>query len=157
ISKDDLAGHWTLVIRAEKKAGKSLKTKGSARTIPAHSTLMHLGFLDLVEAARERGNEAWLFPAIAPKGGNIDAWGKWFGRYLDTLGLTDERKGLHSLRHCFKDALRAGGVQEELSDALTGHSNTTVGRSYGARHAKHRHKTIIDRFGMAQMVEAIAK
>jgi integrase len=84
ISKDEPTGHWTLAIRAEKKANKSLKTKGSARTIPVHPTLVHLGFLDLVEAARKRGeasphcggNEAWLFPAVAPKGGNIDAWGK---------------------------------------------------------------------------------
>jgi hypothetical protein len=34
-----------------------------------------------------------------------------------------------------------------------------VGRSYGARarHAKERHKVIVDRFGMAQLVEAIGR
>jgi integrase len=158
ISKDDVTGHWTLAIHADRHAGKRLKTTGSARTIPVHLELERLGFLDLVEAAHERGgNEAWLFPAVAPKGGNIKAWTKWFRRHLDGLGITDERKGLHSLRHNFKDALRAGAVLEELSDALTGHSNPTVGRTYGARHAKHRHKTIIDRFGMAQLVVAIGK
>jgi integrase len=160
VSKDEAAELWTLAVHTDRHAGKRLKTTGSARTIPVHPELVRLGFLTLVEAARKRGgNEAWLFPPVAPKGGNIKAWGKWFSRYLDGLGITDERKGLHSLRHCFKDALRAGGVQEELSDALTGHSNSTVGRSYGARarHAKQRHKVIIDRFGMVQMVEAIGK
>jgi sulfite reductase beta subunit-like hemoprotein len=44
-----------------------------------------------------------------------------------------------------------------LSDALTGHSMATVGRSYGARarHGKQRHKIIVDRFGMPRLVEAI--
>jgi hypothetical protein len=65
----------------------------------------------------------------------------------------------HSLRHNFKDALRAGGVQEDLSDALTGHSVATVGRSYGARarHGSQRHKVIVARFGMPRLVEAIEK
>jgi hypothetical protein len=63
------------------------------------------------------------------------------------------------LRHNFKDALRAAGVAEDLNDALTGHTNQTVGRSYGARarHAKERHKVIVDRFGMTQLVEAIGR
>src|SRR5262249_25183623 len=87
------------------------------------------------------------------------AWTKWFGRYLSGLGINDGRKGLHSLRHNFKDALRAGGVQEDLSDALTGHSVATVGRSYGARarHANQRHKIIVERFGMPRLVEAIGR
>jgi sulfite reductase beta subunit-like hemoprotein len=63
------------------------------------------------------------------------------------------------LRHNFKDALRAAGIAEDLNDALTGRTNHTVGRSYGARarHAKERHKVIVDRFGMAQLVEAIGR
>jgi integrase len=149
-----------LAIRADKDAGKRLKTKGSARTIPIHRELMRLGFLTLVEAARKRGNEAWLFPPVSPpKPAGAKAWTKWFGRYLHRLGINDGRKGLHSLRHNFKDALRAGGVQEDLSDALTGHSVGTVGRSYGARarHAKQRHKVIVERFGMARLVEAIGQ
>ncbi|HKD30993.1 MAG TPA: site-specific integrase [Xanthobacteraceae bacterium] len=160
VGEDEATEHWTLSIHTDRQAGKTLKTTGSARTIPLHPELIRLGFLTLVEAARKRGgNDAWLIPAVAPKGGNIKAWTKWFRRYLDRLGITDERKGLHSLRHNFKDALRAAGVQEDLNDALTGHSVNTVGRSYGARarHPKQRHRTIIDRFGMAQLIAAIDK
>jgi len=158
VSLDEATAHWTLAIRTDKHAGKRLKTTGSARTIPLHPELMRLGFLDLVETARRGGsNETWLFPAAAPKVGNIKAWTKWFRRYLNGLGITGEREGMHSLRHHFTDALRAAGVDEQLNDALTGHTNNSVGRSYGARHAKHRHRTNADRFGMAQLVDAIGK
>jgi hypothetical protein len=50
-------------------------------------------------------------------------------------------------------------VDEGLSDALTGHSNKTVGRTYGARakHPSQRHKVIVQRFGMPRLVEAIGR
>jgi integrase len=160
ISKDEATGQSAAAIYADRGAGKSLKTKGSARTIPVHPELVRLGFLDFVETARKLGSDAWLFPAVSPaKPTGVAAWTKWFRRYLYKLGIIDKRKGLHSLRHNFKDALRAAGIAEDLNDALTGHSNQTAGRSYGARarHAKERHKVIVDRFGMAQLVEAIGR
>jgi len=160
VIKDEATGSWTLAIREDEDAGKTLKTKASARTIPVHPELVRLGFLDLVAAARKRGNDAWLFPPVSPsKPCGAKAWTKWFGGYLGGLGINEGHKGLHSLRHNFKDALRAGSVPEDLNDALMGHSVATIGRRYGARarHAKHRHKVIIDRFGMAQLVEAIGK
>jgi integrase len=156
VSQED--GHWILIIYADKDAGKKLKTKGSARTIPLHPELVRLGFVGFVEAARGRG-DAWLFSTVSPaKPSGVTSWTKWFGRYLADLGIAGERKGLHSLRHNFADALRVGGVHDaELREAIMGHTVRTVTRGYGARHAQHRHKTIIDRFGMAQIVEAIGK
>ncbi len=158
VSKDEATGHWTLAIYADPDAGKRLKTKASARTIPVHRELLRLGFLTMVEIASERGSDSWLFPAVSQAAG-AKAWTKWFGRYLNDLGINAGRQGMHALRHNFKDALRAGGVQEDLSDALTGHSAATVGRSYGARarHAKQRHKVIVERFGMPRLVAAIEK
>jgi integrase len=161
VIKDEAAGCWTLAIHADEDAGKTLKTKASARTIPVHPELVRLGFLTLVETARKRGgNEAWLFPPVSPsKPTGSKAWSKWFGKYLRGLGITVDHKGIHSLRHNFKDVLRAGSVPEDLNDALMGHSLATIGRSYGARapHAKHRHKVIVERFGIARLIEAIAK
>jgi integrase len=156
VSKDEATRHWTLAIHADQDAGKRLKTKASARTIPLHTEPLRLGFLHLVEAASKHGSGAWLFVS---QDAGAKACTKWFGRYLAGLGINDGRKGLHSLRHNFKDALRAGGIQEDLNDALMGHSVATVGRSYGsrARHGKQRHKIIVDRFGMRRLVEAIEK
>jgi integrase len=118
---------------------------------------VRLGFLEFVEQQRS-GSGGWLFPAVvAPKAAN--AWTHWFGRYLDRLGVAGNGKGLHSLRHNFKDALRAGGIPEDLNDALTGHSNRTVGRSYGARarHPSQRHKVILERYGLPRLAEAVGK
>jgi hypothetical protein len=39
--------------------------------------------LDYVQDARRtHGDDAWLFPLIAPGTGGVKAWSKWFGRYL---------------------------------------------------------------------------
>ena len=58
-------------------------------------------------------------------------WSKWWGRYTDGLGITDPRKVFHSFRHAFKSACRAARIEEELHDALTGHTTASVGRRYG--------------------------
>jgi integrase len=149
-------GHWCLSIYSDRAAGQRLKTAGSARTIPIHPELIRLGLLGFVQAPRAPGS--WLFPAVASdKAANT--YSAWVGRWLDRLGLGGGRRGLHSLRHNFKDALRAAGIPEDLNDALTGHSNHSVGRSYGARarHHSQRHRVIVDRFGMARLVEAVSR
>lgn len=58
-------------------------------------------------------------------------WSKRFRHYARSVGLTDPRKTFHSLRHTFKGACRRAGLNEEIHDALTGHTNGSVGRSYG--------------------------
>jgi integrase len=148
-------GVWCLEVYSNKQAGQNLKTTGSARTIPLHPTLGELGFPEFVKAARARGDE-WLFPAVATDK-PANTWTQWLHRYLDRLGLGGGGRGLHSLRHNFIDALRVAGVTEDLNDALTGHSNHSVGRSYGARarHQSQRHKVIVGRYGMPRLVEAV--
>jgi integrase len=122
-------GHWVLTIYADKGTGKKLKTKGSARTIPIYPELVRLGFLEFVETNKE-GGDVWLFPAVSPaEPSGLKSWTKWFGGYLAGLGIAGERKGLHSFRHNFTDALRAGGVHdEELREAILGHTVKTVTR-----------------------------
>jgi hypothetical protein len=52
--------------------------------------------------------------------------------------------------HGFSTALRAGGVGEDVIDALTGHSTKgSVSRGYGA-------KDMVRRFGIERLVEAIS-
>jgi pimeloyl-ACP methyl ester carboxylesterase len=143
----------SVAIAKSKKRGTRLKTKTSQRTIPLHPAVISLGFADYVGAVKAKGGtEAWLFPEVAPdKLGAGKAWTKWFSRYIRAAGVTDTNKVFHSFRHNFKDALRAGGVQEDVIDALTGHSNRgKVNRSYGA-------KDIVRRFGAETLIAAIAK
>ncbi len=155
VARDDATGCYMLSITEDKQEGKSLKTASSWRTVPVHPELTRLGFLDVVEAAKVRGDPDWLLPTVSTARG-LGTWGERFGRTLEKLGIGD-RKAMHSFRHCFKDALRAAGVSEDLSDALTGHGGGGVGRRYGARpgHAKQRHKQIVHRFGTPRMVSAV--
>jgi integrase len=152
IRTDESSGVTALFITKDRERGKRLKTRQSQRAVPVHSELVKLGFLDYVQDARRtHGDDAWLFPLIAPGTGGVKAWSKWFGRYLREAGINDRAKVFHSFRHNFKDALRAAGVGEEVHDALTGHSTRgEVSREYGT-------KDITKRFGWQTLASAIAK
>jgi integrase len=143
-----------LYITAQASRGKRLKTKASQRVVPIHALLVKLGFLKFVEDVRKRdGDKAFLFSPIAPNRGRAElkAWAKWFGRYLRAQGVSDTAKVFHSFRHGFKDALRRGGVNQEIHDALTGHAQaSTVSGGYGA-------KEMLARFGVSVLRTAVAK
>jgi integrase len=145
-----------LYITAQASRGKRLKTKSSERAIPIHAELVRLGFLQYVNGVRIRdGNDAWLFPLVAPNEGrvrkHVAAWSKWFGKHLRAQGVEDTDKVFHSFRHGFKDALTQKGVDEELRKALMGHA-------WGAAaHGGYGGKTMIVRFSVETMKEAVAK
>jgi integrase len=106
--------------------GKRVKTKSSIRRVPIHPMLS--GFVDF--AVRQDGP---LFPELTRTsyGSLTAAWSKWWGRHARKVcGISDPRKTFHSFRHGWKDAAR-GVMPEEHHDAITGHSNGSVGRSYG--------------------------
>jgi integrase len=143
-----------LFITAQASRGKRLKTASSQRVIPIHMQLVKLGFLRFVNDVRQRGGaNAWLFPLVAPETSRagVAGFSKWFGRYLRAQGVHDTDKVFHSFRHGFKDALRRGGVNQEIHDALTGHSQaSTVSGGYGA-------KQMLNRFGVTVLKDAVAK
>jgi len=145
----------TITITEYEARGTRLKTRSSRRVVPVHPELARLGFLDVVEDCRNRGGKsAPLFPLLTPgpRGGYAERWSKWFGRYIrsSSVGVTNPDRVYHSLRHTFKDALRAAGESEDVNDALTGHSGGGVGRTYGA-------KEMARRFGLRRLAEAVAK
>jgi integrase len=139
VAHDEIIGAVSIFITADRKAGKTLKTRHSARVVPVHPQLIKLGFLEFVEvAAKERGSNAWLFPEVAPGTTGAKAFSKWFGRYIGQHGITargsvrrwpacrildlicpiDETNGLHQFRHSFIDALRLAGVPGESTSPL---------------------------------------
>lgn len=110
--------------------GQGLKNDASRRRVPVHSTLVELGFIKYVHS--QKG--ARIFPELKPdkNGRETAVFSNWFSVFKrKTCGITDSRKAFHSLRHVFKDGLREVGVTEEVSDALSGHSNGSVSRNYG--------------------------
>lgn len=118
-------------LAIEPGEGKRVKTRSSRRRIPIHPELLRLGFLTFVMSQREAGAER-LFPELRPTsyGSLTAAWSKYWGKHARELGVTDKRKTFHSFRHGWKGAARAV-MPEEHHDAITGHANGSVGRSYG--------------------------
>jgi integrase len=145
-------GAPVITITKDRSRGKRLKTQGSQRAVPLHKELLRLGFLEFVSSVRKnQGANSWLFSEIAPdKPGALKGRTKWFSRYIRDREVESPDKVFHSFRHGFKDALRAGGVGEDVIDALTGHSTKgSVSRGYGA-------KDMVRRFGIERLVEAIS-
>ncbi len=143
-----------MTIVEDEDAGRRVKTENSLRAVPVHPELIRIGFLEFVGHMRAAaGTEARLFPLLTPgpKGGFGEAFSKWFGRYKRGLGITNPNSVFHSFRHGFKDALRAAGVNEDVNDALTGHSGgNPVARGYGW-------KDMVRRFSFAKLYAAIEK
>src|SRR4029077_7095599 len=134
IAHNEIIGTQCIFVKAEKRAGKRLKTEQSERFVPLHPQLIASGFLEYVnEQATECGANTWLFPKVAPGTTGKSAFSKWFGRYLETLGVTDSSKVFHSFRHSFVDALRLAGVSSEINIALLGHTDPSVHEKYGAK------------------------
>jgi integrase len=131
---DPASGTRFLTIIEDDEAGRSVKTETSVRAVPIHPELVRIGFMRFVDHVRTNdGLSARLFPLLTPgsKGGFGEAFSKWFGRYKRSLGIDNENSVFHSFRHGFKDALRAAGVNEDVNDALTGHSGgNAVARGY---------------------------
>lgn len=113
---------------------QSIKNLGSYRRVPLHQMLVRCGFLRYVAQQAAAGQDR-LFPSLSNDNGNrvwSNALGKWYSRYLDSLGLSDPRLDYHSFRYSFRQQCTLSGVENEQRDALTGHwvTNRDAGRTY---------------------------
>jgi integrase len=135
----------SVIYATDEGDNQGLKNAGSRRKVPVHAELVKAGFVDYVKA--QTGPR--IFPGLkANKAGREGANASiWFGKFLrEKCEITDPRKVFHSFRHLFKDVLREHGVQEQVSDALTGHTNGSVGRTYGG-----------DYYPLRPLVEAVGQ
>jgi integrase len=127
-------GVWVLHFRHRPDLGQRLKGKArNNRRVPVHPELLRLGIVDYLRSVQEPG--PWLFPAIdrsEKRRSHSSAWGAWFGRYLDRLGIKSDQLTFHSFRHTFKHFMRASGIPEDHHDAMTGHTTAEVARRYGS-------------------------
>ena len=116
---------------------RRLKTSGSERIIPLNTT----AFLALEKAAQMTTSE-WLFPRYIKENGCYathasNALAKWTKR---RWGMT-----AHSLRHTFRDRLRAVEAPLEAIDQLGGWSSVkTIGSSYGRGYSVEHLKKYLD-------------
>ena len=56
-------------------------------------------------------------------------------KFVRQVRVSDERLVVHSLRHTFKDMLRAVETPEDIADAIMGHTPSHEGGKYGAGHS----------------------
>ena len=117
----DLDGR-VLHIRPNDK--RRLKTAGSERSLP----LTHMACLALTKALQHSDDE-WMFPRYIKEDGCYathasNALAKWTKRRWNLTA--------HSLRHTFRDRLRAAEVPLEAIDQIGGWSSVSnIGSSYG--------------------------
>ena len=115
-------GAWVIRI-ADLDEDQNIKTKTSYRLVPIHRELCRCGFLAYVASVKLKGDKR-LFPSLRNDnqhkrfGGSL---GSWYGRYLDSIGLSDPRLDYHSFRFLFKQWCSRSGIENEARDALTGH------------------------------------
>lgn len=113
---------------------QNVKTLSSFRRVPLHESVINSGFLVYAARMARAGHER-LFPTLSNDNANAifsNALGKWFGRYLETIGLGDPGLDYHSFRYSFKQQCSLCGIENEVRDALAGHwlGNRDAGRTY---------------------------
>jgi len=127
------AGGVSFIDFNDEGADQNLKNVTSARSVPIHSELIKIGFMQYVaKRSKSASPSDPLWPGFEPPiAGKAKAWTKWFGRYLGIHAVDDPSKTFHSFRHTFKRACREAGISEEIHHAFTGHAGGGVGRAYG--------------------------
>jgi integrase len=126
-------GVWCLRL-CDLDVNQELKNPNSFRRVPLHEVVIKSGFLLYASQMANAGHER-VFPTLTNDNTNgiySNAVGKWYGRYLETIGLTDHRLDYHSYRYTFRQQCSLSGVDNEVRDALTGHwvGKNDSGRTY---------------------------
>jgi len=118
------------------------KTSAAPRLVPLLPDLLRMG---LAEWAADQ--DAHGFPLFQPGAVPLSAaaWSKRLNRYISRTISNDPTLVLYSLRHSFRQMLRAAAIGEELADKVFGHSSDRVGAGYGRALSAQEAALFIDR------------
>lgn len=110
-----------VLVLTDEGEGQSIKSAAGHRTVPIHSELVRLGFLEYVAAVRETGSSS-LWPALPLRDGKpSDFFGRWFRAHRAALGLKERLPDFHCFRHTVRPLMRRAGISESTQDKITGH------------------------------------
>ena len=110
IQKTD--GIWLMNLSSDSD-DKSIKTEAGNRSVPIHSKLLELEFLNYVTQIKT-SNQQKLFPNLKKmkSTGCGTMISRWFARYLIKLGIKKKGKNFHSFRHTVVNKLTTKKVYE---------------------------------------------
>jgi len=126
---------------------KSLKTPAAKRRVPIHSELIRLGFLDWVQALPRQERLFMSFSYNVKEGYGRNP-GRWFGTFLDKLGMKETGLVLHSFRHTMITRLAQAGVPEPLYQDIVGHEREGVAQQvyFKEGHTLPQKKEALEKF-----------
>lgn len=137
-------GIWCVKAH-EERDDQSLKNMNSVRTIPIHSELIRLQFIQFVE---NQNDESRLFPELnySPNEGYYSAVGSWFSRtFKEVLNFELQNKSFYSFRHYFINEFKQIGVASNLVGEIVGHIDQSITYDrYGSRVGVERLKDVIE-------------
>lgn len=117
------------------EAGK--KTAAGPRLVPILPALQRTGFVKFARDQERVGQ--MLFREVTGD------WSGWTNAFLDNIGITDRTVTGYSLRHNFRQMLRASGIIQELIDKVFGHEGQSVGSGYGRDLSPAEARLVIER------------
>ena len=113
---------------------QKVKTTAGIRTIPIHSELIKLGFLEYAEKIKGVGSDS-LWPELKQRKDKPGGYfSNWFGEYRASIGF----KGypdFHCFRHGVRSLLGEAEVPEHVIDSILGHE---IKGSTGTKVYTHR-------------------
>lgn len=126
------------VMRITPDAGTTKTSK--VRIVPLHEHIIDQGFIEMVQSV---GNGALFYndktpqkvssDPLKPTRSRADTARAHLGTWVRSLGVDDRDIGPnHAWRHLFKRIGDEVGMREKMNDAITGHTQATEGRKYGA-------------------------
>jgi integrase len=133
----DVMTQGTPAIKITPDAG-TVKTR-KPRTVPLHEHLISQGFLEFAKASGKgplfynelKSARAASEATNPPKARYVKAR-EHLAAWVRKIGVTDpEVKPNHAWRDTFKLIADRAEISEKMSDAITGHAQKTVARSYG--------------------------
>ena len=128
------AGETSSICITNLGINQQLKTLASKRTIPIHSALIELGFLEYVEKIKALGRDS-LWPELKQRKNKPGGYfSNWFGEYQTHIGL-EGYPDFHCFRHTVRSQLGEAEVPEHLIDSILGHE---IKGSTGAKIYTHR-------------------
>lgn len=133
---EDRKGLFVMKLTPEAGTIKTSKT----RVVPLHEHIIAQGFIEMVKRI---GKGALFYndstpqqvsaDPLKPSRDRADTARAHLGTWVRGLGVDDpELSPNHAWRHTFKRIADEIGMPEKMNDAITGHTQATEGRKYGA-------------------------